>query len=254
MDINRRKVFIATPAYGGMCHVSYTIGLLDTYKVLSHNDYDLTIAMIGNESLIQRARNELVRQFLASNAYYLLFIDADIDFKGTDVLKLIEANKDLICGLYPKKAIDWERINILAKQGYDNLEKYGASYVVNALQLSDEDNDKPLTSPIVEIRHGGTGFMLITRNVFEHLSPFVKEYHVSTIPNRNNLIPPLTKEFFAVTVDDTNYLLSEDYYFCNLWTQHGGKIYADLSISLSHYGTYSFKGDLLAGGANSNNI
>lgn len=204
---------------------------------------------IGNESLITRARNELVRLFLETDAEYFVFIDADIGFNGDHVLKLIDSDKDVICGLYPKKFVDWARVNNASSMGLKNLENYAASYVVDPVQLNDEN--KNLSSHIVEIDHGGTGFMLIKRKVFDFLSPHVKQYRMSTLKDANGDMAPLTKEFFALDiVGPNNYLLSEDYFFCSLWKTHGGKVFADLSIDLIHTGTYEYRGNIAIGGAN----
>ena len=51
--------------------------------------------------------------------------------------------------------------------------------------------------------------------------------------------------FFDTMIDPvSNRYLSEDYAFCRLWQKIGGKIYADVASSLTHYGTYSFKGNV----------
>lgn len=247
--LSENKVFIATPMYGGVCLSSYMIGMLDTLEKLGNDGYGLLFSSITNESLITRARNELVRQFLKTDAKYFIFIDADIGFSGDDVLRLIKADKDVICGPYPKKTIDWDRINVASSNGKTNLQDYASSYVVNT--LDNIDLDTQITSSIVEVKHSGTGFMLIRRNVFEQLSPHVKEYVSSTIPNRDGTSYPLTKEFFTTSIEEgTNYLMSEDYYFCELWKKHGGKVYIDTDIKLSHTGTYMFQGSLRVGGLN----
>lgn len=244
------KVFVATPMYGGACFAPYVTGMLDTLETLGNNNYILMFSAIANESLITRARNELVRQFLMTDAEYLLFIDADIKFLGRDVLKLLQADKDIICGLYPKKIVDWDRVDIAAKKGLTDLKDYASTYVVNPLA---EYPDEICSSPVIEIKHGGTGFMLIKRHVFELLAPHVKEYVVSTIPRRDGMKSPRTKEFFTTKIEEgTDYLMSEDYFFCDLWRRHGGKIHADLSINLSHMGAYEYSGNLMIGGCNPN--
>lgn len=246
-----KKVFVATPMYGGACFVPYVTGMLDTLQTLINNNYTLMFSAIANESLITRARNELARQFLATDAEYLLFIDADIKFLGEDVLKLLQADKDIICGLYPKKFVDWERIDIAARQGLTNLKDYASTYVVNTVHH--EENEQIPNNFVIEIKHGGTGFMLIKRSVFETLEPHVKEYVVATVPKRDGSQTPKVKEFFTTHIEaGTQYLMSEDYFFCDLWRKHGGKVYADLSINLSHIGSYEFTGNLLLGGANPN--
>ena len=104
----------------------------------------------------------------------------------------------------------------------------------------------------IEVRHGGTGFMLIKRGVFEHLIPHVPTYRTSSLkdPETGEYAKPLTHEFFATSIDDSGALLSEDYHFCELWRKHGGKIHAHPFIKLHHVGTYVFGGDILQSGGN----
>lgn len=244
-----KKLFVATPMYGGMCCATYTSGLLDTALALTARSDQMKFFAIGNESLITRARNELVRVFLETDYDHFIFIDADIGFKAEHVLKLLDSRKDVICGLYPKKLVDWPRINYASKMGLHNLEDYASSYVVDTVDVPNPD--APLDSSVVEIAHGGTGFMLIKRGVFEKLAPLVKEYRVSTLEDADGNMAPLTKEYFALdVVGEHKYLLSEDYFFCDLWRRNGGKVHADLSIQLVHTGTYEYRGNLLVGGAN----
>jgi hypothetical protein len=243
--INEKSFVIATPMYGGVCHVQYVAGLLDTVNICVSEGYKVYFLAVGNDSLITRARNELVHKFLASEANYLIFVDADIGFKAKDILKLIDSRKDVICGLYPKKMIDWNAVELAAANGHKNLKNYAASYVINKLHDFEEREN------IIEIKHGGTGFMLIKRSVFESLAPFVKQYRTSTIKNKHGETPHLVKEFFATSItDEDNYHLSEDYWFCELWRKYGGKVFADLSIELTHSGTHEFHGNVKVAGLN----
>ena len=51
--------------------------------------------------------------------------------------------------------------------------------------------------------------------------------------------------FFDCIIDEkSNRYLSEDYAFCRLWQKIGGKIFADVTSPLTHYGTYPFKGNV----------
>jgi hypothetical protein len=52
-----------------------------------------------NESLITRARNGMAYDFMQSDATHLMFIDADITFDPKDIVRMIDADKDIICGL-----------------------------------------------------------------------------------------------------------------------------------------------------------
>ena len=244
----RPSLMIATPMYGGMCTGNYVAGLLGTLNKMRSVGVPVYWAQITNESLITRARNELARLFLEKGFDYLMFIDADISFDGQAVATLMAADRDITCGIYPKKEIDWKQIAKAAKAGKENLQDYGGAFVMNMegqKQESDEDG-------VIEVRHGGTGFMLIKRRVFEELMPHVPTYRTSTAkdPETNEYYKPLTHEFFATSIDSTGALLSEDYHFCELWRKHGGKIYANPFIKLEHVGTYIYTGDILKSGGN----
>jgi hypothetical protein len=97
----------------------------------------------------------------------------------------------------------------------------------------------------LEVRHGGTGFMLIKREVFEKLAPKVPEYRASTKKNKEGkFTKPLTKQYFDTSIDETGCLLSEDYHFCNVWRKYGGKVFANVNIKFNHIGTQIFGGKI----------
>ena len=39
-----------------------------------------------------------------------MWIDADIGFSAVDIVSMLVADQDIICGMYPLKAIHWERV------------------------------------------------------------------------------------------------------------------------------------------------
>jgi hypothetical protein len=236
--------------YGGMCTGHYVAGLLGTLNKMRQVGVPVYWAQIMNESLITRARNELVRLFLEKGFDNLMFIDADISFDAQAVATLMAADRDIICGVYPKKEIDWKKVGDAAKLGKDDLKDYGGAFVFNMVtELGKVETDK---DGCIEIRHGGTGFMLIKRQVFIDLMPHVPTYRTSSFkdPETGEYAKPLTHEFFATSIDHTGALLSEDYHFCELWRKNGGKIYANPFIKLEHVGTYVYTGDILRAGGN----
>ena len=248
MDNEKRpSLMIATPMYGGMCTGHYVAGLLSTMSKMRSVGVQTFWAQIMNESLITRARNELVRQFMETDCDYLMFIDADIGFTGQDVAFLMAADRDIACGLYPKKEVDWANVDKAAQDEKTGLKDYAGSFVFNMAgdsQESDEDG-------MIEVRHGGTGFMLIHRRVFEKLSAYVPTYRPSTQRDENGEYrQPLVHEFFATSIDEGGALLSEDYHFCELWRKHGGEVYANPFLKLEHVGTYVYSGNILKSGGN----
>jgi hypothetical protein len=240
------KIFVATPMYGGLCVGGYTVGLLNSVQEFMRNGMQLYYAHLINESLITRARNTLAYDFLNTDATHLMFIDADITFNPEDIVSMVNADKDIICGLYPKKEINWRTVAEAVKSGveYQDLPNYTGSFVVNlvgdALQTTGDVNEP------MEIDNGGTGFMLIKRNVFETLKPTVPTYTSDQILIVDkNPVKKVIHEFFATSIDEvSNRLLSEDYHFCKIARLAGFKVYAAPWANLIHSGTYNFSGTL----------
>ena len=175
-----------------------------------------------------------------------MFIDADITFNSADIVRMVQADKDIICGLYPKKEINWMLVADAVKKGvdYKDLGNYTGSFVVNLVGGASEQAGN-VYEPM-EIDNGGTGFMLIKRSVFEALQPTVPKYTNDMIliaekdPQKK-----IIDEFFATSIDeDSNRLLSEDYHFCKIARKAGFKVFAAPWAQLTHSGTYNFNGTL----------
>lgn len=249
VDQKRPSIMIATPMYGGMCTGTYVQGLLFAMSKFREVGVNAAWCQITNESLITRARNELARVFLSTDHDYLMFIDADIGFDGEGILQLIAADKDVACGIYPKKEVNWDSVKRAANAGQTDLEDYAGSFVFNMVGEADAETDE---RGFFQVRHGGTGFMLIKRQVFEHLIPHVPTYRTNTFqnPETGEYDKPLTHEFFTTSIDHTGALLSEDYHFCELVRKHGGEIWANPFIRLTHTGTYVYDGNILKSGGN----
>lgn len=243
----RPRIMIATPMYGGMCTGHYTRSLLRAVTRLRAMNIEVYWAHLVNESLITRARNELARIFLERGYSHLMFIDADIGFEDDAIFQLLMADKDIVCGIYPKKEVNWESVKRAADAGRRDLEDFAGAFVFNMLEGNTETNEEG----IFQMRHGGTGFMLIKRGVFEHLAPHVPTYRVSGFTDENGEpVKPLTSEFFATSIDRSGVLLSEDYHFCELVRAHGGEVWGHPTLKLTHTGTYDFNGDILKSGGN----
>ena len=72
------KLLIGTPCYNGQVTMQYMSSMLRLQQVLAQEKSEFSLAMTGSESLITRARNFIVSQFLGRPQFtHLLFIDAD---------------------------------------------------------------------------------------------------------------------------------------------------------------------------------
>jgi hypothetical protein len=246
MEDKKTNVFVATPMYGGLCNGSYTVGLLSAVGVFSRYGVGMQYAHMMNESLITRARNLLTKDFLASECTHLMFIDADIGFNPADIIPMIHAEKDIICGIYPKKEINWIDVAKAANKGVppQQLHQYTGAFVLNLIGDATELEGDRYTP--MEIANGGTGFMLIKREVFDGLigkvPTYVNDVFAAVEQDRKQEV---INEFFATSItEDTSRLLSEDYHFCKIAREAGFRVWAAPWAQLSHTGTYIFSGHL----------
>jgi len=240
------KLFVATPMYGGMCTGMYSSAVMQLAGVCNQNGMMMYYSFMMNESLITRARNSMAYDFLASDATHLMFIDADIGFNPNDIPRMVVADKDIICGIYPKKEINWVEVTNAVKRGVppNQLSQHTGAFVLN-LPHGETSKTGSINEPI-EIANGGTGFMLIKRKVFEDLASKVPSYtndmyHAVDTVREVKVI----KEFFATSIDEeSNRLLSEDYHFCKIAREAGFKVWCAPWAVFNHTGSYNFSGQL----------
>jgi len=170
----------------------------------------------GSESLITRARNIQVKDFMSNprfNKYQrLCFIDADIGFSVEGVGKLWNTDADVVCGAYPRKTPDRPATTIW------------------------KDSKEVLRTEIetvTSVDYAGTGFLMIKRNVFETLAQAHPEWEVEDKEG-------IKYHCFFQALPEDGVELSEDYFFCKRWRELGGEIIVDPTIVLRHWGPHSY--------------
>jgi len=251
------KIFLATPMYGGMCHGLYTKSLMDTVGQFQQFGIPMQLYYLFNESLITRARNYCVANFLKSECTHLLFIDSDIGWKSMDLMYMIHLmaeNPELyrvFCALYPKKTIAWEKVLRAAKTGmFDEkpweLEEVAGDMVFNPKHEEYPEGKAPVYEP-VKIKEGATGFMFVERSVFEEYA----EAHPELLYTPDHLREGEFKQgekitaFFDCVINEENRYLSEDYMFSEYCTKLGIDIWALPLVELMHCGSHIFRGSIV---------
>jgi len=226
------KIALGTPMYDGGCKSEFVFSLVKWLQKCSAQNIEVTPLFIKNESLIQRARNEIAAEFLRGDCEALMFIDADIGFGDDFVKKLVDSGQDIIGGLYPTKTMDYAKIDANSKHP---VHCAGTRF---AGTLFPSTKQTALTGPF-EVARIGTGFMYITRKAFETIiavNPPVK--HISHSPFTQTTDKIYT--FFDCGTNQDGVYLSEDYYFCDLARSCGLKIMADPKLFFSHTGSFAY--------------
>lgn len=250
-EVRKSKFFIATPCYGGALTEPYFRSVIKMMTFFNGHKIPLAFGTIANESLVTRARNVLLAYFLNSDYTHLMFVDADIEFKVDDILKLWVHDKDVIVGAYPKKGVNWQHIRagILSDPKKDlspqQIGALGSDYAINFQFTSKEQKTVAVENGLIKLHDAGTGFMMIKREAILKLIEAYPDIKYNNDVQMNG--QDLKDNFYAlfdtmIDPKDRRYL-SEDYTFCRRWQEIGGDIWLDPSISLNHYGSFCFQGN-----------
>lgn len=256
-DLQKRSLFVATPMYGGQCTGAFCRSMQDLTALCMKYGIQMRCYYLFNESLITRARNYAADEFMRSGMTHLMFIDSDIGFDPNDVIALLalqseESPYDIIGGPYPKKCIAWEKIKQAVDKGYADqdpnaLDQFVGDYVFSPV-FKEGVTEIRLDEP-AEVLEIGTGFMMIRRETLEKFGTaypqqFYKPDHART--EHFDGSREICAFFDAVIDPDSKRYLSEDYMFCQWTRKIGLKTYLCPWMKLSHTGTYTFGGSLMA--------
>lgn len=192
------KLFIGIPTYDRRIDVDILKGILLLERTGKYH-IDLLFPI---SSHISRNRNLCVKTMLDGDYDYLLFWDSDISIEGDFIEKMLETgykwDAKIVCGSYVKKQDKKEYVAATKKgNAYENLSHIKSPQLIDA---------------------GGTGIMLISREVLENITD-----PCFTIEDKPNL------ECFP-----------EDWYFCRKVQEKGYKIALQPLIT-RHYGIHPYE-------------
>ncbi|MEN8282545.1 hypothetical protein [Acinetobacter gerneri] len=160
---------IVTPSHDGKFFFNYVNSLLNFYQQALANGLPVQFLLMQGESLITRARNNCVAQFLANPEWtHLVWVDSDIGFQPEAIFRLLLSDYDIVAGVYPLKTDQWPEGGLpegMTAQQFSNMYQ---RYTVNA---RNKDNAEKLEFNIqedgfLELSEAPTGMMCIKRDVF----------------------------------------------------------------------------------------
>jgi hypothetical protein len=215
------SILIGLPCYGGVVSDKTTNALFKLGKQFVRNNIDHGILTLANESLISRGRSRIANFFINNTEFeYLFFLDSDVGFEADDVLKLLNYNKEMVCGAYPMKTIPLK-------------------WNFTLTQPQQREGD------LVAIDKIGIGFSLIHRNVFIRIA---KQYpELKYIPtNESTTHNPTEQEYdnsyhYFHEMRQGDIYLPEDLSFFTRARTVGMQAWMDTSINLCHVGSHVFQ-------------
>lgn len=207
-----RTVMIAAPCHNGLIDVWYVSSLAETCKLGLMKNINVVPIYMSYDSLVQRARNDIVKLALESNVDDLFFIDCDQDWNPEDFFRLLDYDVNVVAAPVPKKS-DFGGYNVKMDSEYIEVEENG----------------------LISVNGIGTGMMRVRtsflRKIWEDSEEYSEKQHGKTCRN-----------VFEVKVVDGE-LMSEDIVFCEKIRNLGEKVYIDPNVKCGHIGVKKWVGD-----------
>lgn len=218
--MRKKKIMLGTP-FGGDPKFEYMKSLLDTGQALALEKIPLYFCFQVGASDLAYSRNAIAARFLQSDCTDLVWIDSDMGWTPEAVLRLLNSDKDFVCGAYRKKSNEVQLVSMWP-QGVTDMTR-------------GDDG-------LCEIASSGTGFMKTTRRVFERLM----EAHPEAERQHDCVGDGYEKfwRFFQFSGDG----VGEDSRFCQAWRALGESVWMDPEIALSHIGQHDYHWDAGAAG------
>ena len=219
INLAGRKLMIAIPAYDNKLNIDSAFALSNLAVQVQSLGVKLYLTHLSGCSLITKARNSLVADFLKSDADTLLFVDADVVITADAVLRLmaLSLDKDITAGIYPRRGMD---------------RKFFLDYHLDENGALEFDKNG-----LMRVKRIGTGFMMIQRHVIETMIANHSEWaYDNNVDNRTD------HAIFDLKIVNGEYY-GEDYLFCDRAAEDGFTVFLDPSISLPHVGQEKFTRD-----------
>jgi len=211
-----KKILVGTPAHDGRVEVYYVNSLIQTIRYMESKMYEVHPIFMSYDSLVQRARNDLIKIAVEQDYDYLFFIDSDMVWEPQWVDELINTPVDVISGTARKKTDNELSFAIKIKKDFENAKRL------------------PTNPDVMEVTGTGMAFTKITKKAFTDVWNLSPKYKNGEREGRM---------VFDIGIDNDGELYSEDTSFCNKWKSLGGTTWVDISMTCGHIGSKVFTGN-----------
>jgi len=192
------KIGICVPLYN-VVPASFFVNFINRISEFYQQErYDVQI-YLQNSTIVDKARNELVRMALKDNCDYILFIDSDTIIPSGALDTLLAMDVDIASGLYFSKGKPYLPVARM---------KEGDKHCF----LEDFEFNQ-----IMEVQGVGMGCCLIKTKIFEGM-----EFPYFKLEWREK--------------DGIKYQIAEDLYFCDEAVEKGHKIFLNTGVICEHFG------------------
>lgn len=222
------KPFFVICQYSGVTAETCS-SLVMTASLLAKKGMDFSLAM-PSDSMLSRSREESAAFFLSATACtHLFFLDADIAFHPSAVVRMLEHDVDVVGGLYRKRVLDWQCLDLARDAGLQDVQQFVGPYA------SCLDTKSPITETgLVKAKRLATGFLCISRSALERVA---EAYPWLEYKGQNGPV----RAIFEPIIKPGSCHPGEDYSFCERCLEQGIELWCDLAIDLDHIGPHRFR-------------
>lgn len=233
---DRKRILLATPAYGGMCCTEYVQFLF--HLATTKREFDLRALTMVDCAEVAEARNCLITHFFYAypTCSHILFIDNDVGFSADLVKEMIALEEEVVGAVYPKRQIDLRKLHGAGDVPFEQAYSRALTF------LGTPGAPHPRHPGFCEVESIGAGILLVARSCVEKMLA-----HEPGLCLPSNFSPFGQRElggyltlFEPLVIDKKR--LSEDLSFCHRWVSGcGGKIYASVEHRAIHVGKARFE-------------
>lgn len=212
------KLAIATPFYNYQACSEYVTSMVQTARLLEKTGVEFDFYSC-HDSYIGRARNSLCHRFLESDCTDLFFIDSDEDWDLFGFFRVLMSPYEVVGASYRmKNSWDGWTASLVAREGHAVGVTKGNTAVIAAESIP-------------------CGFMRLKRSVLESFKA-----HYPELKYMNNGVSHA--KFFECSEEMNGEFTGEDVTFCKRWREMGGEVWVEPNVTITHYGTSGFSGNL----------